>query len=1188
MADRTENSRINLYINNGQAIQALDEYKKQQIAIRKEQKKLAAGSNEWMAKQKELNKVTAEMVKYAKSVNLSVMSERQLAQHSRKLRQMKADLVPGTKAHKELQQEIDKTTAKLREARGSSGKLSKMGGSLKGYFAVFLAGAASIAGIVAGLKSAVTQSMAFQKSMANVFTLLSGGDFDRYHAELERGSKQIMKDYGKGQEDVNKAMFDAISAGVPAAKAVNFLNTASKLAVGGVTELSVATDGLTSVLNAYKLEADEVDQVAAAFFSAQKEGKTTVEELAAGIGQVAPIADSLGVSYQELLSQTAALTKGGISTAESFTAIKGLLNTMIKPTDDLAGLFQNEFGHGLGVSEVKARGFGEIMEKLNSLMQKYPDELSGAISNIRGLTAATALSGQGLEEYQRILGNVAGDFGEMSSLNAAFETQQETAAQIYERSKQRLSVLAVEIGERVMPAFSNLLNVGGDLIDVFIDQRTEGVKLTDEFVKQRQAQEQLEQSINPLLERYDQLKSKSELNRDEQEELEGIIQTIATTLPTATTAWDEYGNAIDISTEKAKKSIKENARLLQAQGRAAINQLNVDIEFQRKQAQVFKAQLEKGKKFVPRGKSGASGDLVDLTTADVQRLTDAMLVANERVATSLERLRDDFGIELKPDQIGWLKGYRKAAGEVVDEVEETNELTIEELKALSAENNKAMAEAEAAASKKTQPGKVKELSKEEKAIAAFIKKRRKAEEQLAIGLRRLRLDSNQQEIEAVRQKYEKLIELALQAKQDTKAIEEKRDAEIAELREKQLQRFRDAEEQYNKEAAANRQKAEVELMTDLERERFAMEQHFTELISLHGLTLDQKRQLQEQHNEAMAAMNDAIREEERARESEDYENFLSRLEEKFAAVQQKYGSIQNVVGSVISTLDMADDQNLRDFQDRQKQKLKDVEAKEKAGLISKERADAEKQRIEEETDKKTQEIQNRQFERGKVLRIGETLMNTGAAIMAAFRDLGPIGGAIAAAIIGATGAAQAIMIGKQKPPSFRDGTIIDGPAHEQGGIDLMIGGRKVGEMEGKEAIIGKASVAANKPVIDAMLRNPGKTITPAMLQAPLPQFDVATATRNVQFENGGVFDRAMVAQFAPEVTTSTPTPQTGGTDTTEQPALVFEILIDRVERLTEEVAAMRAEAGDKKVNLVLHDLHKAEGQKATVENLNSI
>ena len=67
---------------------------------------------------------------------------------------------------------------------------------------------------------------------------------------------------------------------------------------------------------------------------AQNFGKTTFGELASSMGQVTPIANSLNVSTNELLSSIAVLTKNGIATSQSVTGLKAAYSNILKPTSD--------------------------------------------------------------------------------------------------------------------------------------------------------------------------------------------------------------------------------------------------------------------------------------------------------------------------------------------------------------------------------------------------------------------------------------------------------------------------------------------------------------------------------------------------------------------------------------------------------------------------------------------------------------------------------------------------------------------------------------------------------------------------------------------------------------------------------------------------------------------------------------
>ncbi len=340
--------------------------------------------------------------------------------------------------------------------RATGSAFQNLVGGFNKYFGLVTAFAASFGAIVLGFRKLRTVIYDFEEHITNVYTLLSEADYLKFKDILAESSIDMIRRYGFEIKDVNKALFDTISAGVSAADAVQFMDNAAKLAVGGVTKLSVAVDGMTSIYNAYGLAAGDTEKISASFFSAQKYGKTTVEQLAGSIGSVVPIAASAGVSYQELLSAVAALTTQGLSTDMAMTAIKNSIMAIIKPTDTAAKTLK-EFGVPIGFTEIRAKGLGYTLERLNELIRENPDAISEAIPNIRGLLGVTALSGKGLEKYNEILKQVNTDYGQGSSLVLAYSKQMETAAQKLDKRKGQITATIIEMKDTLLPLFSAVL-----------------------------------------------------------------------------------------------------------------------------------------------------------------------------------------------------------------------------------------------------------------------------------------------------------------------------------------------------------------------------------------------------------------------------------------------------------------------------------------------------------------------------------------------------------------------------------------------------------------------------------------------------------------------------------------------------------------------------------------------------------
>ena len=75
----------------------------------------------------------------------------------------------------------------------------------------------------------------------------------------------------------------------------------------------------------------------------------------------------------------------------------------------------------------------------------------------------------------------------------------------------------------------------------------------EKFYEQKERAISLYSEYMPLLDRYDELKTKTRLSSDEQAELNSIITKITDNIPGVITKVGEYGQALDISSGKARE-----------------------------------------------------------------------------------------------------------------------------------------------------------------------------------------------------------------------------------------------------------------------------------------------------------------------------------------------------------------------------------------------------------------------------------------------------------------------------------------------------------------------------------------------------------------------------------------------------------------------------------------------------------
>jgi len=468
----TDKANVKITLNTKEAELQLEELQnemKQLIALKK--KAAEAGDLKGYKQiDKELKKVTrsanqlvrehTSLEKTLKNINGASIKElreaqRTLTAQTDKLNRKTTEYTSKRAQLKLVRNEIAKINTQFKIQQSLSTRLAN---GFNKYFSMITAGVAAFAGIAMGVMKIKGVLDEFEETITNVYTLLDEADYIEFKGLLDEGSAQLLKDYGFAITDINKALFDTISAGIPAANSIDFLNEAAVLAMGGVSTLSVAVDGMTTILNAYDLQMSESSKVSSAFFTAQKYGKTTVTELSSSIGAAVPIASMAGVSYQELLAAASAITTKGIDTKMAMTSIKNGLQALMKPGAEATRIL-TRFGVPMGATQIRAAGLGFTLERLNQVIQDNPDAISKAIPNIRGLTAISALSGAGLETYHEILAKVNRDFGEGSSLSSAYAKQMSTDVQKMRSAIGARNASILELGQDLKPLFLSIIRL---------------------------------------------------------------------------------------------------------------------------------------------------------------------------------------------------------------------------------------------------------------------------------------------------------------------------------------------------------------------------------------------------------------------------------------------------------------------------------------------------------------------------------------------------------------------------------------------------------------------------------------------------------------------------------------------------------------------------------------------------------
>ena len=325
---------------------------------------------------------------------------------------------------------------------------------------------------------AVKSFAEFDNSLRSVKTLLNENSFGA--KALDQGFKEMKTDllavagaFPVSLGALNKALFDTVSAGVDASKAVKTVGVAAKLATAGVTDVAIATDGLTSALNAYGLEAEQADAVAAKFFLAQKSGKTTVEELSRSFGLVASTAKNTGVSLDELLSAVSAATVGSIKTNQAFTGLQAVIANIVKPSQE-AEKEARRLGVAFNGTELRAKGLEGFLNSLTQSSKFTKDSVTKLFGSMEAARVAFALTGEQAGDFKKILGELKDETKGLNTFNAAATEQTSSLASQMGILKNNFERAAIAIGEQLAPAVEAAATATSKLLKLFAENEAIG------------------------------------------------------------------------------------------------------------------------------------------------------------------------------------------------------------------------------------------------------------------------------------------------------------------------------------------------------------------------------------------------------------------------------------------------------------------------------------------------------------------------------------------------------------------------------------------------------------------------------------------------------------------------------------------------------------------------------------------
>lgn len=639
MAVTIKDLRFSIYLNNADAKKAAIETQRLLQAVGDEMKQLAAEGKKdtpaYREKKKAFDAMTASMEKSKLEAGLLGMSMKELRKLAITMKNDMSRMVPDSAEWKKLDADIKVVDNRIDVLRGTvkktEGSLGKMANGFNKYFTMFTTGIASMTGVVFGAKQIVEGNAELSDSFADVqkTTNLTRQEVEGLYKDFKsldtrtarKELLQLASDAGKLGISGSKNILDFVDAGNQIK--VSLGEDLGEDAIKNIGKMVGVFGNSTKELQKLGLK-EQMLAIGSAVNSIGQSSSASEQYLVAFAGRLGGVSKQAGIGIDKILGYASALDQDMQQVEMSATALQQfIMKVMGDPAKfaKLAGVSVKEFTTLLSTDANAA-----IVKVLKSMNDKGGFQALIPIFQDMGTDGARAVG---------VLSSLAGSIDKIEKEQALANKSMVEGNSItkeYNIRNNNLAASLAKLNQNMKGWFTNstLTTWLSDLVSGLEKLTSASASATKQFDEQGAKVFSLETKIEPLLTRYDELKFKTNLSKIEQTELKKIITQIGEIIPGTITQFDNYGNAIAISSEKARKFVDDQILLMKYLKKDAIIEEEKKIKSLKADSEAARTKYENAIKYDDALLKGQS-----------KTLTKRLIQENMFRAAEIARLKQD-------------------------------------------------------------------------------------------------------------------------------------------------------------------------------------------------------------------------------------------------------------------------------------------------------------------------------------------------------------------------------------------------------------------------------------------------------------------------------------------------------------------------------------------------------------------
>lgn len=577
MSLKIDRAELEIVIKNDSSRKRMREVEDDMRRLRKEMKGLDESSPQFQGKLAELKKAQAEYDKLVDKIGIAGMSMKELRKRQQELNAILAQLPGNSPLYAQYRNQLEQINNRLRElrvtARSTESSLSRLSNGLNKYFAMGASALASITGVVFGAKELVDANSELSDSFADVSktTGLTTEEVSQLYKEFKNlNTRTPRSELLKLAADAGKLGIegrDNILAFVDAGNQINVAlgEDLGEDAIKSIGKMVGVYDRATKELQGMGLK-EQMLAVGSAVNSIGQSSSASEPYLVSFAGRLGGISKQAGIGIDSILGYASALDQDMQQVEMSATALSQFFVKVMSEPEKFARMAKMEVSEFSALLKTDANeAFKMVLKSMNAqggFQSMIPIFEGMGLEGSRAVAVLSSLAGSmdKVEEAQR------------TATEALIEGNSVTNE--YDIRNNNLAASLNKLNQNVASWFKNstLTNWLTKMVSG-LEEVTRATKTsTEQFDEQSKSVVGLVTKTQPMLDRYDKLITKTNRSAAENKELKRIISDVTSVMPGAASVFDQYGNAIAISTGRVREFITAEIARLKVVNKDAIEE----------------------------------------------------------------------------------------------------------------------------------------------------------------------------------------------------------------------------------------------------------------------------------------------------------------------------------------------------------------------------------------------------------------------------------------------------------------------------------------------------------------------------------------------------------------------------------------------------------------------------------------